>query len=126
MMIDGDLYPLHLAISPDWKVHYFIAAMAGQAELRAEEAGFLADMKHVLGARAMAALRAVRDRLGLDYGGIDFALSESGEVLLFEANAAMAIVPPDADPRWDYRRPAIGQAVGAARRMFAARAGSGS
>ena len=126
MTIDGDLYPLHLAISPDWKVHYFTAAMAADAALRAEEARFLANMPRVLGARAMAALRAVRDRLGLDYGGIDFALSETGEVLLFEANAAMAVVTPDADPRWDYRRAAIGEVLGAARSMFAARAGRGS
>ena len=122
MMIDGGLYPLHLAISPDWKVHYFTAAMATDEALRAEEARFLADMKRVLGARAMAALRAVRDRLGLDYGGIDFALAETGEVLLFEANAAMAVVAPDADPRWDYRRAAIGEVLGAAGRMFVARA----
>ena len=44
--------------------------------------------------------------LGLDYGGIDFGLNQKGEVLLFEANAAMAIIPSGADKRWDYRRPA--------------------
>ncbi len=122
MMIGGALYPLHLAIAPEWKVHYFTAAMAEEAAHREEEARFLADMAGVLGEGAMAALGAVCGRLGLDYAGVDFALGERGAVLLFEANAAMAVVSPDADPRWDYRREAIGAVVGAAQRMFAARA----
>ena len=60
MMIGGALWPLHLALSPDWKVHYFSAAMAESADARAEEAAFLADMPGVLGAKAIAALRASR------------------------------------------------------------------
>ena len=122
MLIDGKFYPLHLAISRCWKVHYFTAEMAENASFRAEEARFLSDMAAVLGPRAMAALAAIRDRLGLDYAGVDFALGPAGEMLLFEANAAMAIVPPDADPRWDYRRPAIERALAAVRRMLTGRA----
>ena len=122
MMIGGALYPLHLAISPEWKVHYFTAAMADEAAHRGEEARFLADMRSVLGPRAMAALGEACERLGLDYAGIDFAFGERGEVLVFEANAAMAVVAPDGDPRWDYRRAAIGRVVSAAQSMFAARA----
>jgi hypothetical protein len=51
VMIDGALYPLHLAISSDWKVHYFTANMATDQRLREEEARFLADMAGVLGPR---------------------------------------------------------------------------
>jgi hypothetical protein len=54
---------------------------------------------------------------------VDFALAPDGSVLLFEANAAMAIVPPDAEPIWDYRRPAVAAVQDAARRMLARRAG---
>src|SRR6516165_969464 len=32
MMIDGQLYPLHLAISRDWKVHYFTSEMSEKAD----------------------------------------------------------------------------------------------
>jgi hypothetical protein len=113
MWVDGGLYPLHLAISADWKVHYFTAAMADNAAYRAEEAKFLADMPGFLGARAMAALAGVFGVLGLDYAGIDFCLALDGRVVLFEANATMAIVPPTADPIWDYRRAAIGRVVAA-------------
>ena len=98
-------YPLHLAISADWKVHYFTAAMAKSAAYRAEERRFLDDMPAVLGARAMAALAGIGAALRLDYAGVDFALAPDGSVLLFEANATMVIVPPNSDPIWDYRPP---------------------
>jgi hypothetical protein len=122
MTIGGRLYPMHLAISPEWKVHYFRSAMAERADHRAEEAAFLADMHRVLGARPIAALERVAALLGVDYGGIDFVPSADGRVIVFEANATMVIVPPDADPRWDYRRDAIGRALDAARATLVSRA----
>jgi tetratricopeptide (TPR) repeat protein len=120
-IIDGALYPLHLAISSDWKVHYFTAAMATEQRLRDEEAKFLADMPGVLGRRAMSALKRIAATLKLDYAGVDFALREDGALLLFESNANMAIVPPNADPKWDYRRAAISRVIEAAKHMIVAR-----
>ena len=122
MMIDGQLYPLHLAISEHWKVHYFTAAMADHPAHQAEEAAFLGDMPGVLGDRAMAALRSIQTALGLDFGGVDFGVDAAGNVLLFEANPTMLINPPDADAQWDYRRTACEQALAAARSMLIARA----
>jgi aromatic-L-amino-acid/L-tryptophan decarboxylase len=107
MMVDGKLYPLHVAISGNWKIHYYSADMADYPEHRAEDAAFLADMDGVLGRRAVAALQQIQRTLDLDYGGIDFGLTERGEVLLFEANATMSVIVPDKDQRWDYRRPAV-------------------
>ena len=118
MMIDGGVYPLHLAISDDWKVHYFTADMAERPDHRAEEAAFLSNMAGVIGQTAVAGLEAIAARLGLDYGGVDFGLSPDGEVLVFEANATMVINPPDADPRWDYRRAPVQAALDAARAMI--------
>jgi glutathione synthase/RimK-type ligase-like ATP-grasp enzyme len=118
MIVDGQLYPLHLAISADWKVHYFTAAMAEHPEHRAEEAAFLADMPAVLGPAAMAGLAQIRDALALDYGGVDFGRRRDGALLLFEANSTMVVNPPDPDPRWDYRRAPIERVLGAARRML--------
>jgi hypothetical protein len=122
MFIDGALYPLHLALSADWKVHYFTAAMATNAAHRDEERRFLDDMPAVLGGRAMAALRGIGAALGLDYGGVDFALAPDGSVLLFEANATMVVNPPEPDPIWDYRRRAIGDVLRAAQQMLLRRA----
>ncbi len=45
--------------------------------------------------------------LDLDYGGIDFAVNAQGDILFFEANATMVMVPLAADEKWDYRRPAF-------------------
>ncbi|MGH7716605.1 MAG: tetratricopeptide repeat protein, partial [Vulcanimicrobiaceae bacterium] len=89
MIVDGKLYPMHAAISNHWKVHYFSAEMVQHPERRAEDEAFLASPQAVLGERAMRALDAIRARLELDYGGIDFALDADGRVLVFEANATM-------------------------------------
>jgi hypothetical protein len=118
MFIDGRLYPLHLAVSSDWKVHYFSADMARSEAFREEERRFLLDMPGVLGPRAMQALAHVAAALDLEYAGADFALSSDGSVLLFEANATMVVFPPGPEPVWDYRRAAIDAALQAARRML--------
>ena len=44
MMIGGRIYPLHLAISGKWKVHYFTSDMADKPDHRLEDARFLAAM----------------------------------------------------------------------------------
>lgn len=121
MFVDGALYPLHLAISKHWKVHYFSADMADQPEHRAQEAAFLGNMAAVLGAKAMAALDSIRRALGLDYGGMDFALSPDGDILLFEANATMVVYPPGPDEKWAYRRAATMRILEAVRTMIAGR-----
>jgi aromatic-L-amino-acid decarboxylase len=122
MMVDGQLYPLHVAISRDWKIHYYTADMADHAHHRAEDAAFLENMPAVLGPHAMTALKQIQSTLKLDYGGIDFGLNERGEVLLFEANATMAVVVPGKDECWDYRRPATEQIYIAVWKMLMNRA----
>jgi hypothetical protein len=118
MMVGGRLYPLHLAISKQWKVHYFSADMRDHPEHREEEAKFLADMPGVLGAKAMAALGRLWAVMRLDYGGIDFALNQEGEILVFEANATMVVEQPDGDARWDYRRAAVDRIHAAVRDLL--------
>jgi glutathione synthase/RimK-type ligase-like ATP-grasp enzyme len=126
MLIGGKIYPLHLAISRNWKVHYFTSDMADQAEHRAEESTFLADMRSVVGDKAMAALSGIGDALGLDYAGVDFGMNADGDLLLFEANATMVIASPDGDPRWAYRRAAITSAIDAVVAMIRERAADGN
>ncbi len=121
MMIGGQLYPLHVAISSHWKIHYFTADMAEQPAHRAEDAEFLENMPGVVGPRAMQALENIQSTLGLDYAGIDFGLSASGDLLLFEANATMVVNPPEPDERWAHRRPAVERIFAAVRRMLTER-----
>lgn len=122
MAIDGVLYPLHLAISNDWKVHYVTADMAENDAHRAADARFLDGGSAVLGAAAAAALERIRDAIGLDYFGIDFGIDAAGRVVVFEANATMIVVPPGPDERWAYRRPHVERIVAATRAMIVARA----
>jgi Flp pilus assembly protein TadD len=123
MMIAGQLYPLHVAISSHWKIHYFTAEMAEQADHRAEDAAFLENMPAVLGPGAMQALTRIQAILGLDYAGIDFGLNSAGDLLLFEANATMVVNPPEPGERWDYRRPAVERILSAVRKMLTAHIG---
>jgi hypothetical protein len=125
LFIDGRLYPLHLAISRAWKVHYFSADMGDRADHRAEEARFLADMRGVLGPATMDALERIERELGLDYGGIDFGLDAAGNVLVYEANATMAVFPAPPDERFAYRRPAVDRVLAAAHELVRARARAG-
>jgi glutathione synthase/RimK-type ligase-like ATP-grasp enzyme len=118
MMIDGRLYPLHLAISRNWKVHYFTSDMADEPGHRREEEAFLDNMPAVLGRKAMRALEEIQHTLGLDYAGIDFGLGADGDLLLYEANATMVISKPNDDARWAYRRKAIDKVLGAVGAMI--------
>jgi Flp pilus assembly protein TadD len=122
LFIDGALYPVHLAISNAWKIHYFSADMRNNDVNRAEELRYLPDLESYLGEKAMTALRGIAALLDLDYGGIDFGIGPDGNVLVFEANPAMAVYLPDEDERFAYRRSAIVRIVDAVRAMFSRRA----
>jgi hypothetical protein len=121
MMIDGRLHPLHAAVSSHWKIHYFSADMAENAAHRAEDEAFLNRMPEVLGPKALAAVEEVCRILGLDYAGMDFGVNTHGDVLFFEANATMVILPPEADARWDYRRAPVQRALDAVQAMLLSR-----
>jgi hypothetical protein len=125
MIVDRKLYPLHLAISRNWKVHYFTADMSESADNRTKEAPFLDDMAGVVGSRGIAALERIAAVLELDYGGIDFAVNAQGDILFFEANATMVMIPLLPDEKWTYRRPAFDAVFAAVRAMLLERAGIG-
>jgi tetratricopeptide (TPR) repeat protein len=91
IFVDRVAYPYHLAISPDWLVHYFSADMEAHPWKLAEEAAFLANPVAALGARAYDAILALGRRLDLDYCGVDFTVLPDGRALIFEANATMLI-----------------------------------
>ena len=123
MTIGGRLYPLHLAVSANWMVHYFSADMADQPSHQAEDAAFLRDMEGSLGPRAMGALEQIGGLLGLDYGGIDFGIDAQGDVAVFEANAAMAVMTPPQGEQWAYRGEPVRRVGQAVERMLLKAAG---
>jgi hypothetical protein len=92
--------------------------MAEDAAKRAEDERFLRDPAAALGAAALAALERIRDEVGLDYMGIDFALDGRGRVVAFEANATMIVLPPGPETIWDYRRAPVERVLSAVRTML--------
>ena len=121
MSIDGVLYPMHLAITSHWKAHYFTSETATNETYRREEAAFLNDFSAVIGPAASAALQGISRELALEYCGIDFGIDRQGNILFYEANATMVITPPSLAHGMEYRNRAIGDALGAAKRMLAGR-----
>lgn len=89
IFVDRRPFPYHLAISRHWMVHHQSADMAEDAARIVEEMRFLSDPSGSIGEKAIAAVTAIGERLGLDYGGVDFAVTAEGQVLVFEANATM-------------------------------------
>jgi Flp pilus assembly protein TadD len=123
LFVGGKPYPYHQAISQHWLVHHDTAGMGDSPERRAEEARFLADPEAVLGARGMAAVTAIGEALGLDYGGVDFAMLPDGRVLVFEANATMLAHPEDPAGPYAYKNPYVQAIASAFQALLRTRAG---
>lgn len=94
----------HMVVADDWNVHVKDRTrfMIDRPQLIDEElrllertAGTFPDVVH-------AVFDAVRQRLGLDFFGMDFAIDGKGAVILFEANATMSFLPLEPHPRFAY------------------------
>ena len=104
VFVDGQPYPVHLAIGDHWLSHYFRTPMADRPDWRAEEAAFLAGHEAYLGRGICLALGEVQARVGLDFFGIDGAIGPDGRLLMFECNASMLVRHADRPAMFDYKR----------------------
>ena len=91
IFVDDQILPYHLCIGRDWKLHHINTDMAHQPWMQQEEAAFLNDSAAVFGPAQHQALHEIRQRVGLDYFGIDCGLDASGNVVVFEVNASMLV-----------------------------------
>ncbi len=108
----------HFFASDDWNVHVTARErfMAAHPETIAEEATYFDRPEGALPEKVGAALDGIRERMGLDFFGIDFAVLEDGRVLLFETNATMNFFSNFHDPRF----PAVAKCVKPAGEAFRA------
>jgi hypothetical protein len=106
-LIEGRAFGCHLAISPNWMVHYLNADMAGNAGNRAEEARFLTNFEEEFGARHKETFAAIAERTGLDYAQLDCAETSDGRLLLFEIGTAMIVHAMDPVDVFPYKKPAM-------------------
>ena len=121
VLIDGQAFLCHLAISDNWIVHYLNAGMADDAEKRAEEAAAMDSFAQGFAQRHGAALAAANQRLGLDYWGMDCAETQDGQLLIFEVDTAMVVHDMDPPELFPYKHAHM-QHVFAAFRALLARA----
>ncbi len=121
VFVDRCPLPYHLAIGPHWLVHHATAGMEADPARQAEEARFLSQPEGAIGARAMDGIRAIGERLDLDFAGVDFSLLPDGRVLVFEANATMLVHPEEEAGPFAYRNGAVRRILAAFEAMVAQR-----
>jgi tetratricopeptide (TPR) repeat protein len=105
IFVDGQVLPYHLAIGNDWKVHHVSTDMVNQAWMQAEEEAFLQDPSRVFNSGHYESLRAIQQRIGLEYFGIDCGLDRTGNLVVFEVNASMLVHERNED--FPYKAPFV-------------------
>ena len=115
VFVDGQPYPVHLAIHHDWAVWYYNARMADCPAKQAEEARFLADLPAYAGQTAMRALHSIAEQVRLDYFGLDCAFLLDGRLLVFEVETGMIVHDHDPAP---HKRDASRRIARAVERMI--------
>ena len=105
IFVDDQILPYHLAIANHWKVHHGSADMADHQWMQREEEAFLNDPASVFHAGHYQALRAIQQRIGLEYFGIDCGLDRAGNLVVFEVNASMLV--HDDNVEFPYKAPFV-------------------
>jgi len=110
----------HRIVSDDWNVHARDRTrfMATRPELIAEERALFERHSEPFSADVARTLREVRNRMPLDFFGMDFGIAADGQVVLFEANAAMGFFPFSTDPQFSYLECCLGPAQRAFRKLL--------
>jgi len=123
VLIEGAPYVCHMGISDHWMIHYLNAGMAESAEKRAEEARFMAQFDDEFALRHREAFRAINERAGLDYLGVDCAETAEGRLLIFEIDSCMIVHAIDPVDVFPYKQPQMRKVFAAFRRMLLHAAG---
>jgi glutathione synthase/RimK-type ligase-like ATP-grasp enzyme len=117
-LIDGRPFACHMGISAHWMIHYKNAGMDESAEKRAEEARFMADFDEDFARRHASALRAVAERMELDYLVIDCAETADGRLLIFEVDSTGFVHALDPIDVFPYKQPHMRKLFDAFRAML--------
>ncbi|WP_322399856.1 RimK family alpha-L-glutamate ligase [Massilia luteola] len=124
VLIDGQPFICHLAISSHWMVHYLNAGMDDSADKRAEEAAGMAGFDAGFARRHAGALADIDARIGLPYLGIDCAETQDGRLLIFEVDNAMVVHAMDDPAKYPYKGPAMDKVFRAFEAMLHRAAGA--
>jgi len=119
VLIEGRPFVCHMAISSHWMIHYLNAGMADSAEKRAEEERFMAGFDQGFALKHQEAFRAIYERMGLDYLGIDCGETTDGSLLIFEVDSNMIVHAIDPVEVFPYKQPQMRKVFAAFRAMLA-------
>ena len=119
--IGSEVILRHMIISDSWNVHVRERTrfMSERPELIAEERA-LFESEEPFAADVRKVFDAVRERMPLDFFGMDFGITRDGQVVLFEANATMSFFPlwPSQDPQFIYLSKCLDPAAAAFRELL--------
>jgi hypothetical protein len=109
----------HMLVSDHWNVHAKDRArfMAEHPQAVAEERALL-ESGDPFPPNVRPVLEAVLERMPLDFFGMDYGATQSGEVVLFEANATMNFFPFSTDPQFEYLKRCFAPAQAALRELL--------
>jgi hypothetical protein len=118
VLIDGQAFACHMAISDDWVVHFINAGMYEDSGKRAEEERFMQDFDVDFGFRHKSSFDAIHQLTGLDYLVIDCAETSDGKLLIFEVDNASYVHAMDPVALFPYKRPQMRKVFDAFGRML--------
>ncbi len=103
VLIDGQPYAAHMGVSERWMIHYLNAGMTDDAAKRADEERFMRTFDAEFAPRHAAALRAIHERIQLNYLVIDCAETRDGELLVFEIDPGAVVHSMDPVDQFPYK-----------------------
>jgi hypothetical protein len=118
VLINGKPFVCHVGISEHWMIHYLNAGMAESADKRAEEESFMTHFDSQFACKHAEAFRAINERVGLDYLGIDCGETANGKLLIFEIDSCMIIHAIDPIDVFPYKQPQMNKVFSAFRQML--------
>jgi hypothetical protein len=124
--VGGRPYPVHMALSARWMVHYLNGDMTDRPDNRAHEQHFFDAFDTDFGARHAQALAAIDQRIGLDYFSLDCGELPDGRLLVFEVDAGAVVHAMDPLENFGYKRPHMLRIFAAFRALLARAAGQPS
>jgi hypothetical protein len=109
----------HMLVSDHWNVHAKDRGrfMAEHLDAVAEERAQL-ESENPFPPQIRAVLEAIRERMPLDFFGMDFGITGDGKIVLFEANATMSFFPFSSDPQFEYLKYCFAPAQAAFRELL--------
>ena len=104
-IIDGRPFAAHMAISRHWMVHYLNADMLNNEVNRQTEAEFMRSFDQAFGLKHKIALKAIDQKIGLNYYSIDCAETRDGKLLVFELDSGAVVHAMDPVDLFPYKPP---------------------